>query len=99
MMKATLINTIKIFIQKKENKNNLCAILLDIYIYIENGEIHTKLFDKLCNFDFEIVRMPLHCSNIHNKMLHGSIGGEILGISTVTSKIKDLSRTCKELFS
>ena len=84
---------------KKENKNNLCTFLLDIYIYIENGEFHTKLFDKLCNFGFEIVRIPLYCSNIHNKMLRGSIGGEILGISTATSKIKDLSRTCKELLS
>ena len=99
MMKVPLINTIKILIQKKENKNNLCAFLLDIYIYIGNGEIHTKLFDKLCNFDFEIVRIPLYCSNILNKMLHGSIGGAILGVSTVTSKIKDLSRTSKELLS
>ena len=30
---------------KKEN-NNSCASFLDIYIYIENGEFHTKLFDK-----------------------------------------------------
>ena len=28
---------------------------LDIYIYIENGEFHTKLFDKRDNFGFDIV--------------------------------------------
>ena len=41
---------------KKENHSNSCASFLDIYIYIENGEFHTKLFDKQDNFD--IVRMP-----------------------------------------
>ena len=31
---------------KKENNNNSCASFLDIYIYIENEEFLTKLFDK-----------------------------------------------------
>ena len=35
---------------KKENNSNSCASFLDIYIYIENGEFHTKLFDKRDNF-------------------------------------------------
>ena len=35
---------------KKENNNYSCASFLDIYIYIENGEFHTKLFDKADNY-------------------------------------------------
>ena len=31
---------------KKANNNNSCASFLDIYIYIENEEFLTKLFDK-----------------------------------------------------
>ena len=31
---------------KKENNSNSCASYLDMYIYIKNGEFHTKLFDK-----------------------------------------------------
>ena len=31
---------------KKENNNTSCVSFLDIYIYIENGKFHTKLFDK-----------------------------------------------------
>ena len=61
---------------KKESNNNSCASFLDMYIYIENGEFHTKLFDKLDNFGFNIVRMPFYCSNIPSKMFCGRIGVE-----------------------
>ena len=30
----------------KENNSNSCASFLDICVYIENGEFHTKLFYK-----------------------------------------------------
>ena len=41
---------------KKENNSNYCASFLDIYIYIEDGEFHTKLFDKRDNYGSNIVR-------------------------------------------
>ena len=47
---------------KKENNSNYCASFLDIYIYIENGEFHTRLYDKQDNFGFDNVRMPFYCS-------------------------------------
>ena len=85
---------------KKENNNNSCAsFLLDMYIYIKNGEFHTELFDKPDNLGFIIVRIPFYCSNIPSKMFYGNIGAEYLRISTATSKIEDLSRTCKQLLS
>ena len=84
---------------KKENKSNSCTSFLDIYIYIENGEFHAKLFDKQDNFGFDIVRMPFYCSNLPSKIFYGSIGAEFLRISRATSKIEDLSRTFKHLLS
>ena len=82
---------------KKENNSNSCAYFLDLYIYIENGEFHTRLFDKQDNFGFDIVRMPFYCSNVPGKMFYGSIGAEFLRISRATSKIEDLTRNCKQL--
>ena len=84
---------------KKGNNSNSCASFLDICIYIENGEIHTKLFDKRDNFGFEIVTVPFYCSIISSKILYGSTGAEFLRISRVTSKIEYLSCTCKQLTS
>ena len=75
---------------KKENNNNSCASFLDLYIYIENGEFHTRLFDKQDNFGFDIVRMPFYRSNVPSKMLYGSIGAEFLRISRASSKIEIL---------
>ena len=79
----------------KEN-NNFCASFLDMYIYTENGEFHTKLFDKRDNFGFDIVRKPLYCSYNPRKIVYGRIGVEFLRISRAANKI-DLSRTCKQL--
>ena len=80
---------------KKENNNNSCASFLDTYIYTENGESHTKLFDKRDNFGFDSVQITFYCSNLPNKMFYGTTGAEFLKISRATSKIEDLSRTCK----
>ena len=84
---------------KKENKSNPCASFLDLYIYIENGEFHIRLFDKLDNFGFDIVRMPFYCSNVPSKMFYGSIRAEFLRISRETSKIEDVTHNCKQLLS
>ena len=83
---------------KKENNNSSCASFLDLYISIENGEFHTRLFDNE-NFGFDIVRMPFYCSNVPRKMFYGSIGAEFLRNSRGTSKTEDLTRNCKQLLS
>ena len=72
---------------KKENNSNSCASFLGIYIYTENREFHTKLFDKRDSFGFDIVKIPFYCSNVPSKMFHGRIRAEFL------------SRTYKQLFS
>ena len=77
---------------KKEDNSNSCASFSDIYIYIENGKFHAKLFDKRGNFGFDIVRMSFYCSNDPSKLFYGSIGAEFLRIFRATSKIEDLSR-------
>ena len=83
----------------KKNNSYFCASFLVTYLYVENGELHTKLFDKRDNFGFDIVRMPFYCSNISSKTFHRNIGVEFLRISRATSKIEDLSSTCKQLLS
>ena len=84
---------------EKENNSNSCAFFLGLYICIENGEFHTRLFDKQDNFGFDIVRMPFCCSNNPSKIFYGSIGAEFLWISRATSKIEDLSGNCKQLLN
>ena len=83
----------------KENNSNSYTSFLDIYIYIENGEFHTKLFHTQGNFSFNIVRMLFYCSNVPSKMLCESIGADLLRIYTATSKIENLSCNCKQLLS
>ena len=82
---------------KKENNTNSYASFLDIYIYIENGEFHRKLFDKRNNFSFDIVRMPFYYTHVPSKIFYGSTGAEFLRISKATNKIEDFSCTFKQL--
>ena len=51
------------------------------------------------NFGFNIARTPFYCYNAPNKMFYESIEAEFLRISRTTSKIEDLSCTCKQLLS
>ena len=82
-----------------QNNSNSCASFLDFNIYIENGEFHTRLFDKRDTFSFDFIRMQFYCSNIPSKMFYGRTGAEFLRISRLTSKIEHLSRNCKQLYS
>ena len=66
---------------KKENNSNSWAFFLDLCIYIENGEFHTRFFGKRDNFGFDIIRMPFCCFNIASKMFYGSTEAEFLRIS------------------
>ena len=43
--------------------------------------------------------MSFYCSNIPSKMFYESIGADFFRVSRATSKIEDLSRTCKHLLS
>ena len=70
-----------------------------MYIDNKNGEFHTELFDKQDNFGFDIAKMPFYCSSIPGKMFDSSVGAEFLRILRITSKIEDLSCTCKQLSS
>ena len=81
---------------KKESNSNSYASFLDFYIYIENGEFHTRLFNKRDELGFNIVRMPFYCSNVISKMF---IGAEFFRISRATSKTEDLSCNRKQLLS
>ena len=70
-----------------------------MYIDNKNGEFHTKLFDKWDKFGFGIANMTFYCSNIPSKMFDSSVGAEFFRIPRITSKIEDLSCTCKQLSS
>ena len=86
-------------LKKEGNNSSSCASFLDVCIYIENREIHIRLFDKRDNFGFDIVKIPFYCSNVPGKMFSGSIRAEFFRISRATYKTEDLSRTCKQLLS
>ena len=70
-----------------------------LYIYIENGEFHTRLLEKRDNLGFDIVRILFYCSNVPSKMFYGRVRAEFLRIFSATSKIEDFSRNCKQLLS
>ena len=44
-------------IELELKKENNYTSFLDMAIYTENEEFHTKLFDKRDNFGFDIIRM------------------------------------------
>ena len=72
---------------KKENNGNS---FLYLYIYIENGEFHTRLFDKRDNFGFDIVRMLFYRSNVLAKCSMGALEQSFLEFLEQPVKLKIL---------
>ena len=73
---------------KKKININFCALFLDIYIHIENGGFHAKLFDKRDNLGFDFVRMLLYCSNVPSKMSMGALDQSFLEFLKKEVKLK-----------
>ena len=44
---------------------------LDLYLYIDNGKLTIRLYDKQDDFNFPIVNFPFLSSNIHSAPIYG----------------------------
>lgn len=67
----------------KENEHNHHCTFLDIDITINDNKIHTTLYDKRDDFDFDINNFPNLSGNIHNKRSHNIVISQFIRYSKV----------------
>ena len=88
-----------------ETTSDQQASYLDLYIYIhcQDGQFHTKLYDKRDDFNFNIVNYPYPTdSNIPEKPTYGVYASRIIAFARACDHYEDFSERhtalCDTLF-
>ena len=80
---------------KKENTGYLSATFLDLDITIVDNTFSLKLYDKIYDFGFSIVRMPYASNNMPSTIFYSSFCSELLRIARCTTGKDDyLNSSC-----
>ena len=70
---------------------------LDCYLYIDNGKLTTRLYDKRDDFDFPIVNFPFLSSNIPSAPAHGVYVSQSIRYARTCSNYQDFTERGKVL--
>ena len=88
----------KELVLNKENKHDTHCTFLDIDIKVHTtnntkNEIHTDIYDKRDDFNFNVNNFPILSGNIHFKNTHNSIISQLLRYNKVCNKESFIQRT------
>jgi hypothetical protein len=81
----------------KENENSLKTTFLDLYIYIQDNIINTRIYDKRVDFDFDIRNFPDLCGNIPLQETHSIVTSQLIRFAISTSLFIDFKKEVKTL--
>ena len=68
---------------------------LDIDIKVNNNRFLTKVYDKRREFDFDILGLPAHSSNIPNNMVYGIICSQFCRFADICMREQDFLYNCQ----
>ena len=70
---------------------------MDCYLYIDNGKITTRLYDKRDDFNFPIVNFPILNSNIPSAQAYGVYVSQLIRYARICSNYQDFMERGKVL--
>ena len=70
---------------------------LDCYLYIDNGKLTTRLYDKRDDFNFPIVNFPFLSSNIPSAPAYGVYVSQLIRYARACSNYQDFMERGKVL--
>ena len=71
--------------------------LLDCYLYLDNGKLTTRLYDKRDDFNFPIVNFPFLSSNIPSAPAYGVYISQLICYARACSNYQDFMERGKVL--
>jgi hypothetical protein len=75
-------------LKKESQKDGLAAHFLEVDMIIEDGFIHTGLYDKRDDFGFRVVTFPSFPSNTPVPSAHGLLIAQLVRFATVCDKLE-----------
>ena len=82
---------------KETTDTSFSASYLDLYLYIDNGRLKSKLYDKRDDFDFPIVNFPFLSSNIPTSPAYGVYISQLIRYSRACDLYSDFLNRAKLL--
>ena len=79
----------------KANTSNIEAVLLDLHFY--NEIVSAKIYDKLDNFDFEIVNFPFLDGDVPRSTSYGVYISQLIRFARASSHVVDFNTRNKLL--
>ena len=70
---------------------------LDLHLFILDGFVKTKIFDKRDDFDFDIVNFPLLDGNVPRSTSYGVYISQLIRFARVSSHVHDFNTRNKVL--
>ena len=82
---------------KKTTETAASSSYLDCYLYIDNGKLATRLYDKQDDFNFPIVNFPFLSSNIPSAPAYGVYVSQLISYARACSNYQDFMERGKVL--
>ena len=74
------------------------ASFLDLNIYISDGFVKTKIYDKRDDFDFDIVNFPFLDGDVPRSASYGVYISQLIRFARVSSHVDDFN-TCNKVLT
>ena len=81
----------------KANVSDNDASFLDLHLSISNGFVKTEIFDKLDDFDFDIVNFPFLDGDVPRSTSYGVYISQLTRFARVSSHVDDFNTRNKVL--
>ena len=75
----------------KANTSDAEAPLLDLHLYISNGFVSSKIYDKRDDFDFDIVNFPFLDGDVPHSTSYGVYISQLIQFARVSSHVADFN--------
>ena len=82
---------------KETTKTAASSSYLDCYLYIDNGKLATRLYDKRDDFNFPIVNFPFLSSNIPSAPAYGVYVSQLIRYARACPNYQDFMERGKVL--
>ena len=81
----------------KANTSDTEAPFLDLHLYISNGFVSSKIYDKRDDFDFDIVNFPFLDGDVPRSTSYGVYISQLIRFARVSSHVVDFNARNKSL--
>ena len=88
-----MVNQIYLFELRlnKANTSDTEAPFLDLHLSISNGFVSSKIFDKLDDFDFDIINFPFLDGDVPRRPSYGLYISQLIRFARVCSHVGDFN--------